>query len=371
MIFAGPTWVGEGNSPSTPSRPRSGGRPSRQAEPVLPIGVQEQGRRQCSTRWSTNLTSAAGNRPLEGTPRYGGETVEVPGRRGKSRVRARVHDRHRPAPGQAHVREDLLRRAGERRGPERHQGPEGADRQDYQMHANKREERHARRGGGDIIASRVEAETRATPGPDPQKPIILESMTFPDSHLRGARGRRREATRRAGHRHPRARRGGPTSRSVPDDETGQTIIAAKLGGELHMEDPEETGCAASSRSRRNVGKPQGAYSETIKAEGTARIRTKRSRRAVRRRTAKVADQARAARDDRDRRVTSSSTRSTVGKHPREFIQSVEAGDRRPLQYGVLAGYPDGGAEGLKLTLLAVATRGRPSEMALQVRRLEG
>ncbi len=44
---------------------------------------------------------------------------------------AGVQDRDRPAPRQAHLRAPLLRRAGERQpGPELHQGPQGAHRQD-------------------------------------------------------------------------------------------------------------------------------------------------------------------------------------------------------------------------------------------------
>ena len=61
-----------------------------------------------------------------------GETVgRAQGRRVRAAGRAGVQDRHRQAPRQADLRAHLLRRHGERRaGPELHQGPQGADRQD-------------------------------------------------------------------------------------------------------------------------------------------------------------------------------------------------------------------------------------------------
>ena len=68
---------------------------------------------------------------VEGTLMDGETVAERAGRRVRAAVRARLQDRDRPAPRQADLRAHLLRRAGERQpGPELHQGPQGADRQD-------------------------------------------------------------------------------------------------------------------------------------------------------------------------------------------------------------------------------------------------
>ena len=132
----------------------------------------------------------------------------------------------------------------------------------YQMHANKREEL-PRAGAGDIIA--VAGLKQTTTGDtlcDPQKPIVLESMTFPAPVIDVAIEPKTKADQeKLGIAIQKLAEEDPTFRVHNDEETGQTVISGM--GELHLE-------ILVDRMRRefkveaNVGKPQVAYRETIR-----------------------------------------------------------------------------------------------------------
>jgi len=130
-----------------------------------------------------------------------------------------------------------------------------------QMHANKREEREDV-GAGDIVAvvglkSIVTGETLC----DPQKPVILEALVFPEPVLSIAIEPKTQADmEKLGQALERLTQEDPSFHRSVDDETGQTIISGM--GELHLEIiadrlVREFGVAA------NVGRPQVAYKETI------------------------------------------------------------------------------------------------------------
>src|SRR5438128_1735198 len=132
----------------------------------------------------------------------------------------------------------------------------------YQMHANKREERPAV-GAGEIVA--VVGLKQTTTGDtmtDSVKPVILESMTFPEPVIQVAIEPKTKADQeRLGTAIQKLAEEDPTFQVHNDEETGQTIIAGM--GELHLE-------VLVDRMRRefnveaNVGKPQVAYRETIR-----------------------------------------------------------------------------------------------------------
>ena len=138
----------------------------------------------------------------------------------------------------------------------------------YQMHANKREEL-PRAGAGDIIAvAGLKQTTTGDTLSDSQKPIVLESMTFPAPVIYVAiEPRTKSDQEKLGTAIQKLAEEDPTFQVRTDEETGQTIISGM--GELHLE-------ILVDRMRRefkveaNVGKPQVAYRETIR--GTVRPR---------------------------------------------------------------------------------------------------
>jgi len=134
----------------------------------------------------------------------------------------------------------------------------------YQMHANKRAE-IAAVGAGQIVAvmglkDTTTGETLA----DPNKQIVLESMTFPAPVIQVAiEPKTKSDQEKLGTAIQRLAEEDPTFQVHTDEETGQTIIAGM--GELHLD-------ILVDRMKRefnveaNVGKPQVAYRETIKCK---------------------------------------------------------------------------------------------------------
>jgi elongation factor G len=208
----------------------------------------------------------------------------------------------------------------------------------YRMHANKREE-IAKVGAGDIIAVMGLKDT--TTGEtlcDPSKPIVLESMNFPDPVIQVAiEPKTKGDQEKLGVAIQRLAEEDPTFKVYTDEETGQTIIAGM--GELHLE-------ILVDRMRRefkveaNVGKPQVAYRETVtkKVEKIEYTHKKQS-----------GGSGQFGRVIIDLEPTGAAVGGeggyefvnavTGGRIPREYIPSVDAGCRDAMEYGVLAGYP--------------------------------
>ncbi len=132
----------------------------------------------------------------------------------------------------------------------------------YQMHANKREEVESM-GAGMICAVMGLKETGTGETLcDPQHPIVLESMEFPNPVIEQAvEPKTKSDQEKLGIAIQRLAEEDPTFRVHTDEETGQTIIAGM--GELHLE-------VMIDRMRRefkveaNIGKPQVAYRETLR-----------------------------------------------------------------------------------------------------------
>jgi elongation factor G len=216
----------------------------------------------------------------------------------------------------------------------------------YQMHANKREEL-PRAGAGDIIAvAGLKQTTTGDTLADPQKPIILESMTFPDPVIYVAiEPRTKSDQEKLGTAIQKLAEEDPTFQVRTDQETGQTIIAGM--GELHLE-------ILVDRMRRefkveaNVGKPQVAYRETIKRTVDKQEYTHRKQTGGSGQYAKVIVKLEPLEMTSDGPSYEFENAVSGGRVPKEFIPSVDAGAQEAMQYGVLAGYP---LVGLKLTLL--------------------
>jgi elongation factor G len=131
------------------------------------------------------------------------------------------------------------------------------------MHANKREDVESASAGEIVAIGGMKNTTTGDTVSDESKPIILESMDFPEPVVRVAvEPKTRQDQDKMGIALNRLAQEDPSFQVTTDHETGQTIIAGM--GELHLEIivdrmKREFGVEA------NVGKPQVAYRETITA----------------------------------------------------------------------------------------------------------
>ena len=205
------------------------------------------------------------------------------------------------------------------------------------MHANKREEL-PRAGAGDIIAvAGLKQTTTGDTLSDPQKPIVLESMTFPAPVIDVAiEPKTKSDQEKLGIAIQKLAEEDPTFQVHNDEETGQTIISGM--GELHLE-------ILVDRMRRefkveaNVGKPQVAYRETIRRIVEREDFTHKKQTGGSGQYAKVQIKLEPLEMTPDGPTYEFVNAVTGGRIPKEFIPSVDAGAQEAMQYGILAGYP--------------------------------
>ena len=215
----------------------------------------------------------------------------------------------------------------------------------YQMHANKREEL-PRAGAGEIIAvGGLKQTTTGDTLSDPQKPIVLESMTFPAPVIDVAIEPKTKADQeKLGIAIQKLAEEDPTFRVHSDEDTGQTVISGM--GELHLE-------ILVDRMKRefsveaNVGKPQVAYRETIRRVVEREDLTYKKQTGGSGQYAKVQIRLEPLERTTDGPAYEFVNGVTGGRIPKEFIPSVDAGAQEAMQYGILAGYP---LVGVKMTL---------------------
>ena len=130
------------------------------------------------------------------------------------------------------------------------------------MHANSRSEIEEIRAG-DICAlvglkDTITGDTLC----DPNHPIVLESMDFPEPVIQVAvEPKTKAAQEKMGIALQKLAEEDPTFKTYTDSETGQTIIAGM--GELHLEIIVDR-MMREFKVEVNVGKPQVAYGETIR-----------------------------------------------------------------------------------------------------------
>jgi elongation factor G len=232
----------------------------------------------------------------------------------------------------------------------------------YQMHAIKREELPTVTAG-DIVA--VQGLKQTTTGDtlcDPNSPIILESMTFPDPVISVAiEPKTKSDQEKLGTAIQKLAQEDPTFKVQNDEETGQTIISGM--GELHLE-------VLVDRMKRefsveaNVGKPQVAYRETIRRSVDRYDYTHKKQTGGSGQFAKVQIALAPLEQTADGPSYEFENKVSGGRIPKEYIPSVDAGAQDAMQYGVLAGYP---LVGIKLTLLDGAYHEvDSSEMAFKI-----
>jgi len=203
-----------------------------------------------------------------------------------------------------------------------------------QMHANKREEREEVYAGDICAVIGLKNTKTGDTLCDPDLPIILEAMKFPEPVIAVAIEPRTKADQdKLSTGLQKLADEDPTFKIHTDEETGQTIISGM--GELHLEIivdrlKREFGVEA------NIGRPQVAYRETI------RNRAEKVEAKFVRQTGGRGQYGHVVINIEPGESGSGFVFEDMikgGAIPREFISSVEDGVRETLEGGFLAGYP--------------------------------
>jgi elongation factor G len=205
------------------------------------------------------------------------------------------------------------------------------------MHANKREERASVAAGEIVAVNGLKQTTTGDTLSDSNKPVILESMTFPAPVIQVAIEPRTKADQeRLGTAIQKLAEEDPTFQVHNDEETGQTIIAGM--GELHLEVLVDR-MKREFKVEANIGKPQVAYRETIRKAVTKVEYTHKKQTGGSGQFARVVIDVEPLEKTDDGATYEFENKVTGGRVPREYIPSVDQGAQEAMQYGILAGYP--------------------------------
>lgn len=207
------------------------------------------------------------------------------------------------------------------------------------MHANNREEVNEVFAGEIAAAVGLKATITGHTLSDVAKPVVLESITFPEPVISIAIEPKTKADQeKMSIALSRLAEEDPTFRVHTDEDSGQTIIDGM--GELHLEVIVDR-MKREFKVEANVGRPQVAYRETIK--GTAQVESKFVRQSGGRGQyghvyLELSPLVKTEEDDKAK-VFEFENAIVGGAIPKEFIKPVEAGIIEAMQNGVLAGYP--------------------------------
>ena len=201
-----------------------------------------------------------------------------------------------------------------------------------QMHANHREDITAVYSGDIAAAVGLKNTTTGDTLCDENKPIVLESMEFPEPVIRVAI----EPKTKAGQEKmdvalAKLAEEDPTFKAYTDEETGQTIIAGM--GELHLEIIVDR-LLREFKVEANVGKPQVSYKETITK--TASVDTRYVRQSGGK--GQFAHVKITVEPNEPGKGYEFVNQITGGAIPKEYIPCVDQGIQGAMQAGVLAGY---------------------------------
>jgi elongation factor G len=201
------------------------------------------------------------------------------------------------------------------------------------MHANKKEEVDAVAAGDIAAAIGLKLTTTGDTLCDPDKPIVLESMTFPEPVIAVAiEPKTRVDEEKLGVALSRLALEDPTFRVTTEEETSQTLIHGM--GELHLEIIVDR-LLREFHVEANVGKPQVAYRETVRKKAEAQGKFVRQT-GGRGQYGDVYIEVEPALPGEG---FSFENKIVGGSVPREYVPAVEKGIREAMQTGVLAGYP--------------------------------
>ena len=213
----------------------------------------------------------------------------------------------------------------------------------FQMHANKENPvEHADAGNIYAFIGLKETTTGDTLC-NPDHPIILESMDFPDPVIQVAIEPKTKADQeKLGTAIQKLAEEDPTFTVQLDEETGQTVIGGM--GELHL-DVLVDRMKREFKVEANIGSPQVAYRETIRKKVESLDYTHKKQTGGSGQFAKVIVTIEPYSPDPEELEEGESASYkfenavTGGRVPKEYIPSVDAGIQDAMQYGFLAGFP--------------------------------
>ena len=202
-----------------------------------------------------------------------------------------------------------------------------------QMHANHRQDIDVCYAGDIAAAVGLKNTTTGDTLCDEKHPVILESMEFPEPVIRVAiEPKTKAGQEKMGIALAKLAEEDPTFKTYTDEETGQTIIAGM--GELHLEIIVDR-LLREFKVEANVGAPQVAYRETVKANSDVDMKYARQ------------SGGKGQYGHVKIRLTPNEPgkgyefiNSVVGGAiPKEYIGPVDQGIQGAMKAGVLAGYP--------------------------------
>ncbi|MBS4534044.1 elongation factor G [Clostridium sp. D2Q-14] len=202
-----------------------------------------------------------------------------------------------------------------------------------QMHANRREEISEAYAGDIAAAVGLKGTSTGDTLCDPDNPIILESMEFPEPVIEVAiEPKTKAGQEKMGIGLAKLAEEDPTFRTYTDEETGQTIISGM--GELHLEIIVDR-LLREFKVEANVGKPQVAYKESITTSADVE--------------SKYAKQSGGKGQYGHVKIKMEPLEPGSGYEfvneikggaiPKEYIPAVDQGIQEAAQTGILAGYP--------------------------------
>ncbi|CAM3726820.1 elongation factor G [Parendozoicomonas haliclonae] len=203
-----------------------------------------------------------------------------------------------------------------------------------QMHANNREEIKEALAGDIVALIGMKDVTTGETLCDPDHPIILERMEFPEPVISVAVEPKSKADQeKMGIALGKLAQEDPSFRVKTDEETGQTIISGM--GELHLD-------VLVDRMRRefkveaNIGKPQVSYREKIRGSVNANHKFAKQS-GGRGQYGHVVVEFSPADDGEEGLVFINEI--VGGAIPKEYIPAIQKGIEEQMQNGVIAGYP--------------------------------
>jgi len=202
-----------------------------------------------------------------------------------------------------------------------------------QMHANHREDIEEVYAGDIAAAVGLKETFTGDTLTDPDHPVVLESMTFPEPVIEVKIEPKTKADQdKLGIALQRLSEEDPTFRVKTDPESGETLIAGM--GELHL-DVLVDRMVREFRVAANIGRPQVSYRETIRraAEGNGRfVRQTGGKGQYGHAVIKLEPLEKGSGYEFVDKIVG-------GTIPREYIKPVDAGIREALETGIYAGYP--------------------------------
>ncbi|WP_130807978.1 elongation factor G [Senegalia massiliensis] len=202
-----------------------------------------------------------------------------------------------------------------------------------QMHANSREEINIAYAGDIGAAVGLKSTGTGDTLCDPDNPIILESMIFPEPVISVAiEPKTKAGQEKMGIGLAKLAEEDPTFRTYTDEDTGQTIISGM--GELHLEIIVDR-LLREFKVEANVGNPQVAYKESITTKADVE--------------SKYAKQSGGKGQYGHVKIIMEplepgsgyefENKIKGGSIPKEYIPAVDQGIQEAAQTGILAGYP--------------------------------